>query len=361
MENSIKCRNHYDFLSEVENRYSHEFSRRYARCYNKSKKEGLETRYHQLLDKFNSLESEMGSCVRQKAQKADKEWNEILQRRKEIFSKYDFEKNKIIAKELDGYLKSPCQTSWICICDYAISKLCWERTGVFKNRKISYRDPDESYYPGGPGVWKEFFGETFALYNPKGVLLDVISKLSSSDYFSSKEAIEIYPEFVVRPDLLETRISTIKKYLQRLDELPDFGENIVDLCKDSENEVRTKYGVPFIGEGWVQESLLFNKIKSLFSSEKVIHHGKPKWLGRQHFDIWIPSLNLAIEFHGKQHFEPVSFFGGQDSFEKNIERDQRKRELSEKNRVTLIEIAYSDDLSDENIINILIQKGISFK
>jgi hypothetical protein len=41
----------------------------------------------------------------------------------------------------------------------------------------------------------------------------------------------------------------------------------------------------------------------------VIAHGQPKWLGRQHIDIWIPALNVGIEYHGLQHFQPVGFSG----------------------------------------------------
>lgn len=359
MENSIKCRNYHDFLMNTERKYSSEFSRLYSKSYNQSQKEGLEEEYHQLISKYNDLERENGSYARQKAQKIDNKWNEVLHRRREIFSKYDFSKHKIIAtKELDEYLKVPCKTSWICICDYAVGKLCWERSGIRRNRKTIYRDPDESYCPGGPGVWREFHGKAFDLINPKKYLIDVIEKFLKPTYLSTNEAQENYPEFVVRPDLLESRLFTIKKYLERLDELPDFGESVVSLYKDSENEVRSKYGIPLIGEGWVQEAILFNKIKSFFPSVDVIKHGKPKWLGRQHFDIWVPTHNLAIEYHGKQHFEPVSFFGGKESFEKNIERDERKRGLSEKNRVILVEISYNDDLSEESIIKKLLQKGI---
>lgn len=98
-----------------------------------------------------------------------------------------------------------------------------------------------SYCLGGPGVWREFHGKAFDLINPKKYLIDVIEKFSKPTYLSTNEAQENYPEFVVRPDLLESRLFTIKKYLERLDELPDFGESVVSLYKASVNEVRSKY------------------------------------------------------------------------------------------------------------------------
>jgi len=89
---------------------------------------------------------------------------------------------------------------------------------------------------------------------------------------------------------------------------------IKDLSKDAENLARKEIGIPLIGEGWISETALFRKIESEFSVTTVIQHGQPKWLNRQHFDIWLPNWKIAIEYHGKQHFEPVEFFGGRRSF-----------------------------------------------
>ena len=39
---------------------------------------------------------------------------------------------------------------------------------------------------------------------------------------------------------------------------------------------------------------------------------RSKGRSRQEFDIWVPSLKLAIEFDGIQHFIPIGYFGGED-------------------------------------------------
>ena len=91
----------------------------------------------------------------------------------------------------------------------------------------------------------------------------------------------------------------------------------------NENEFRTSRGVPRIGEGWVSETNLYYELKSHFENETVIHHGKPKWLGNQHVDIWFPKFKIGVEYQGKQHFEPIEFFGGEESFIRNQERDYR--------------------------------------
>lgn len=94
--------------------------------------------------------------------------------------------------------------------------------------------------------------------------------------------------------------------------------------------------MPLIGEGWISETDLFYKIKEEFLYYKVVHSAKPKWLGRQHLDIYIEELNIGIEYQGKQHFEPVDFFGGEESFIRNVERDLRKKQLCEENDCLLI-------------------------
>jgi len=131
-------------------------------------------------------------------------------------------------------------------------------------------------------------------------------------------------------------------------------ELIKELSKDAENLARKEIGLPLIGEGWVSESELYKKIATEFSITKVLQHGRPSWLGRQHFDIWIPHWKIAIEYHGKQHFEPVDYFGGIDALKKNIERDNRKEKLAKENGVELIVVKEGYDLEEiiERIYNI---------
>jgi len=66
-------------------------------------------------------------------------------------------------------------------------------------------------------------------------------------------------------------------------------------------------------------------------------------LSRQHFDIWLPNWKIAIEYHGKQHFEPVEFFGGKEAFEKTVERDKKKIGLAMQNGVKLFVVTEHDD------------------
>lgn len=116
------------------------------------------------------------------------------------------------------------------------------------------------------------------------------------------------------------------------------------LLREGENEYRLMIGAKKIGESWISETELFYKLKSAFSNLRVIHHGKPKWLGRQHFDIWFPEQNIAVEYQGAQHDQPIEFFGGDQAFKANTERDQLKKEKCRINDCFLIEVRPGYDI-----------------
>lgn len=54
-------------------------------------------------------------------------------------------------------------------------------------------------------------------------------------------------------------------------------------------------------------------------------------------DVYLPSLSLAIEYHGMQHFEHTDFFG---SPERQQVLDEEKRQLCTRAGITLVEIGY---------------------
>jgi hypothetical protein len=126
-------------------------------------------------------------------------------------------------------------------------------------------------------------------------------------------------------------------------------ERLKHIVREEEDNFRLSLGLPKIGEGWISETELYQKIKNHYQEYTVIHHGKPKWLGRQHFDIWIPELKIAIEYQGLQHDTAVEYFGGEISFEANKKRDEVKKQLCIKNKCLLIEVRPNYDF--EEIIN----------
>jgi hypothetical protein len=103
------------------------------------------------------------------------------------------------------------------------------------------------------------------------------------------------------------------------------------IIRDAENSWREEQGIPLVGEGWVSETRLYYQIKSAFPDFDVEQHARPAWLGRQHFDIFIPALSVAIEFQGLQQTRG---------------RDARKQGLCKRHGVRLLYVRENYQLTD---------------
>lgn len=110
-----------------------------------------------------------------------------------------------------------------------------------------------------------------------------------------------------------------------------------------------------------------NCTKSISTSEfKIMHYlednnieyvyqkkfEKCRYKGILSFDFYIPKYNLLIEANGRQHYEPVEYFGGINTYKEQITRDNIKRAFCIENNLDLLEIPYYDFDKIEEILNI---------
>ena len=58
------------------------------------------------------------------------------------------------------------------------------------------------------------------------------------------------------------------------------------------------------------------------------------------FDFYLPKYRTAIEFDGKQHYEPMEFFGGLEAYNRLKANDKIKSDYCEDNYIDLIRIRY---------------------
>ena len=58
------------------------------------------------------------------------------------------------------------------------------------------------------------------------------------------------------------------------------------------------------------------------------------------------NLLCLIEYNGKQHYEPVDFFGGVDAFIDQQKRDNLKREFCKNKRILLFTIKYDENIQE---------------
>lgn len=105
---------------------------------------------------------------------------------------------------------------------------------------------------------------------------------------------------------------------------------------------------------WVSEERVYNIVKKLYKDYCVIYQHRPFFLksdkgGQLSYDVFIAGLNIAIEYQGKQHFEPVEFFCGEKAFIETQHRDEIKRRLSRENGIKLIYVNYWEDINDDLI------------
>ena len=68
------------------------------------------------------------------------------------------------------------------------------------------------------------------------------------------------------------------------------------------------------------------------------------------YDFYIPNYNYLFEFQGRQHEEPIDFFGGEEQFKIQQEHDRRKREYAKEHNINLLEIWYYDIDNIEDIL-----------
>jgi hypothetical protein len=68
------------------------------------------------------------------------------------------------------------------------------------------------------------------------------------------------------------------------------------------------------------------------------------------FDFYLPDYNICIEYDGKQHFEPIEYFGGDVEFEKVKIRDNIKNSWCKVNDIKLLRFNYKhnkEEISNE--------------
>ena len=99
------------------------------------------------------------------------------------------------------------------------------------------------------------------------------------------------------------------------------------------------------------QTILYNKLVQRYPDLNILFEIGNKtvpWLEKQRFDIYIPSLNIAIEYNGHQHYMPIKYFGGELTYQKTLEKDELKRQKCKNNDCLLLELKYNYTNEDFN-------------
>jgi hypothetical protein len=231
-------------------------------------------------------------------------WSDILcKKSKRINNRYlTYDESKKIVKNIN--LNS--QKEW-----YSLSK----------NKKIPNNIPrtPNTYYDEWVS-WNDWLGHNITTNK------NFISYKKAKEYISriGLTSLQEYYDFVIN---------------EEIDFLPLSPSTYYDIEYKSVNDFLSNHSVSVsYGEKKIIKYLTENKIK---------HNHQHKFddcinIKKLIFDFYIEDKNICIEFDGRQHFEPIDYFGGIESFNSLILRDNIKNEYCEKNKIKLIRISYED-------------------
>lgn len=107
---------------------------------------------------------------------------------------------------------------------------------------------------------------------------------------------------------------------------------------------------------WKGQAALAQLVTQLYP-DAICEYGAP-WLNGQRIDVFVPSVGLAIEYQGEQHYEAIEFFGGKAGLHETQLRDKKKADACAKAAITLIAWRYSETISADALRRKLQAAGI---
>lgn len=114
-------------------------------------------------------------------------------------------------------------------------------------------------------------------------------------------------------------------------------------------------GCPFckLSKGEIKIQKILEKNSISFTRQKKFDDCKHiKYL---YFDFYLPYYNTCIEFNGKQHYESVPYWGGEEGLKLRLKLDKIKKDFCSKHKINLLIIKYNDDIEDK--LNLLRNKS----
>lgn len=101
--------------------------------------------------------------------------------------------------------------------------------------------------------------------------------------------------------------------------------NMCPRCKESKGETLVR---AFL----VSRELPFEEQKTFPNLKRIKHLS---------YDFYVPRLKLLVEYQGKQHYEAIDYFGGQERFIEQKISDNIKRKYAKEHGFRLVEIPYT--------------------
>jgi len=135
----------------------------------------------------------------------------------------------------------------------------------------------------------------------------------------------------------------------------DSNAKVCIFCKKCNNEFWQLPNAHMAGQGCphCKKSKIEIIVEKILNSKNILYfyeYRKFKWLKNKkllELDFYLPDYNIAIECQGRQHFEERKWFGGIKQLNILQNNDRIKKELCEKNNLSLYYINYNDNVEEK--------------
>lgn len=107
------------------------------------------------------------------------------------------------------------------------------------------------------------------------------------------------------------------------------------------------HGCPCCNESHLERDVRGALEKNGIRYEYQCNKKRFPWLEKQSLDFYLPDYHTAIECQGKQHYESIDYFGGEEKLNYVVGLDEKKKTLCENNGINLI---YYTNHKSENAI-----------
>jgi len=116
------------------------------------------------------------------------------------------------------------------------------------------------------------------------------------------------------------------------------------------NDHLNGHGCPICNNSKGEQKIMnFLKNKSIsFINEKIFENCKN--IKKLKFDFYLPEYNICIEYDGKQHFEPIEYFGGEKTYKYMKINDNTKNDYCKNNNIKLLRIKHTEYNKIGNIL-----------
>lgn len=104
--------------------------------------------------------------------------------------------------------------------------------------------------------------------------------------------------------------------------------------------------------GNYQVRTLLDTLNLSYKTEYSFDNLKDK--GKLRFDFAVFKNNILdflIEYNGKQHYEPIAFFGGEETFLNQKFKDSLKQEYCKEHQIPLITFKYNETVNESNLLS----------